>query len=306
MWSQNLNPATAAFLLLAAVAACLTPPSLALQQEPEIPVRNWPAPQYWMPSLATGMTASSGNPAAEWTLSSGSSPRSSSVTPLTAPLVLIGITPCRLVDTRTFQNFPAPFGPPAIQPDVIRTFPLKSHPTCIIPPEAKALSLNLLAISPGPLAWFSAWPDGYPYPKTSFLNGASAGLYNNAVIVAVGVNGGIDVRSGNVTDLIIDLNGYYVEASAGNKTLGGVIQSNGTAQSLPAGWTATRNGTGQYVISFPANTLPAGSSPAPVLTPIGAIATLQGASVVRLADGSGTLTAVWSNDITFSFVLAPN
>jgi hypothetical protein len=302
----NSNPRLALTLLLAA-AICLPPASAQdFRADIEIPIRNWPAPTYWMPSLpseaAAVTAASAGKPGAQL----DSLPRSSSVTPLTAPLVFVGITPCRLVDTRTFQNFPAPFGPPMLQPNVIRSFPLKSHPNCVIPPEAKAFSLNLLAISYGPLAWLSAWPDGYPYPFTSFLNGASAGLYNNAVIIAAGVNGGINVRTGDPVDFIVDLNGYYIEASSGNRTLGGVIQSNGAVQSLPAGWTATRNGTGQYVISFPANTLPAGSNPAPVLTPIGAIATLQGASVVRLSDGSGTLTVVWSNDVTFSFVLAPN
>jgi len=301
--SSNLRLAPA---LLAAAAICL-PPAFAqdFRADVEIPLRNWPAPSYWMPSQPSEAAAVAGASVGKLGAQPDSIPRSS-VTPLTAPLVFVGITPCRLVDTRSFQDFPAPFGAPPLQPNVIRTFPLKSHPNCVIPPEAKAFSLNLLAISSGPLSWLSAWPDGYPYPYTSFLNGATAGLYNNAVIIAAGVNGGINVRTGDAVDFIVDLNGYYIEASSGNRTLGGVVQSNGAAQSLPAGWTAARNGTGQYVISFPANTLPAGSSPAPVLTPIGAIATLQGASVVRLADGSGTLTVVWSNDVTFSFVLAPN
>jgi hypothetical protein len=292
--------------LLAVFLFVLPCAAWAWQNEIEIPIRNWSAPLYWMPSQQANLPGTSGLSASKAPQAPEAVPRSGSVTPLTSPLAFVGITPCRLVDTRSSIGFPAPFGAPSLQPRVVRTFPLKSHPNCIIPPEAKAFSLNLLAICPGPLAWLSAWPDGYPYPNTSFLNATTAGLYNNAVILAAGVNGGIDVWVENPVDLIVDLNGYYVEASAGNRTLGGVIQSNGTAQSLPAGWTATRNGTGQYVISFPANTLPAGSSPAPVLTPIGAIATLQGASVVRLADGSGTLTAVWSNDITFSFVLAPN
>lgn len=272
----------------------------------EIPIRNWQAPIFWMPSqpplLTSDTSAASGKLAAE----AGGAPRSGSVTPLTGPLLFIGITPCRLVDTRSYQNFPAPFGTPPLQPNVIRTFPLKSHPNCVIPPEAKAFSLNLLAISSGPLGWLSVWPDGYPYPYTSFLNGATAGLYNNAVIVAAGVNGGINVRTSDVVEFLVDLNGYYIEASQISRVLGGVINSSGSAQTLPPGWTSTRNGVGQYVISFPSNTLPAGSSPAPVLTPIGAIATLQGASVVRLSDGSGTLTVNWSNDVTFSFVLAPN
>lgn len=261
---------------------------------------------FWMPTQPPLAGLDPAVPAGKLSVDAGVDPRLGSVTPLTGPLLFIGVTPCRLVDTRSFQNFPAPFGAPPLQPNVLRSFPLKSHPNCIIPPEAKAFSLNLLAISSGPLGWLSVWPDGYPYPYTSFLNGATAGLYNNAVIIAAGVNGGINVRTSDVVEFLVDLNGYYIEASQISRVLGGVINASGSAQSLPSGWTSSRNGTGQYVISFPSNTLPAGSSPAPVLTPIGAIATLQGASVVRLSDGSGTLTVNWSNDVTFSFVLAPN
>lgn len=292
---------------LLAIVLCVSPPAArSLEEVSEIPVRNWPAPAYWMPAQPADVAGGSGGVDGKFSRQPGAVPRFGSVTPITGPLIFVGITPCRLVDTRSAMGFPAPFGAPSLQPRVVRTFPLKSHPNCIIPPEAKAFSLNLLAICPGPMPWLSAWPDGYPYPNTSFLNATTAGLYNNAVILAAGVNGGIDVWVESQVDLIVDLNGYYVEASSASRTLGGVIQSSGTAQSLPAGWTSSRTGTGQYVISFPANTLPAGSSSAPVLTPIGSIATLQGASVVRLADGSGTLTAVWSNDITFSFVLAVN
>lgn len=307
MWLSHSRLRLLAMIALLAMALCVFPPAArAWQEDGDIPIRNWPAPAYWMPSQPTDLSGVSGFAGGKLSQPPGAAPRSGSVTPITGPLVFVGITPCRLVDTRSSIGFPAPFGAPSLQPRVVRTFPLKSHPNCIIPAEAKAFSLNLLAICPGPMPWLSAWPDGYPYPNTSFLNATAAGLYNNAVILAAGVNGGIDVWVESKVDLIVDLNGYYIEASSASRTLGGVIQSNGTAQSLPSGWTSSRTGAGQYVISFPANTLPAGSSPAPVLTPIGSIATLQGASVVRLADGSGSLTAVWSNDITFSFVLAPN
>lgn len=201
---------------------------------------------------------------------------------------------------------PAPFGPPAIAPYSTRSFPLRSHPNCVVPPEAKAYSLNLLAIPSGPLSFLSAWPAGYPYPYTSFLNSSNGDMVNNAVIIAAGVNGGISILAGNPTELIVDLNGYYIEVPESKNSLGGVISANGTPQSLPAGWTATRSGTGQYVITFPAGTFSAGSSPAPVLSSIGAVATLQGASIVKLADGSGTLTVNWSNDVAFSFVVAAN
>ncbi len=267
----------------------------------KIPLRNWPAPAYWMPTSA-GMTAA---PLSQGKTAAGDA-RQGSVTPLSGPLVFVGITPCRLVDTRPQEGFPAPFGAPAFAPDEIRSYPFLSHPNCQLPSNVKAFSLNLLILPPGPLPWLSAWPDGYPYPGTSFLNATQAGIYNNAVIVGAGVNGGISVLAKATTHLIIDINGYFIDMPASNSTLGGVVSASGTAQSLPPGCTAARAGTGQYVITFPPNTFPAGASPAPVLTPIGAVATLQGASVVRMADGSGTLSVHWSNDITFSFLLTPN
>lgn len=271
--------------------------------EADIPLRNWSAPQYWLPSQPAGQELAL-SPSAKAAETTGS-PRAG-VTPLTKPLVFIGITPCRVIDTRGWANMPAPFGAPAISAYSTRSFPLRSHPNCVIPPEAKAYSLNLLAIPYGPLSFLSAWPAGYPYPYTSFLNSSNGDMVNNAVIIAAGVNGGISILAGNPTELIVDLNGYYIEVPEPKNSLGGVISANGTPQSLPTGWTSSRSGTGQYVITFPAGTFSAGSSPAPVLSPIGAVATLQGASIVKLADGSGTLTVNWSNDVAFSFVVAAN
>lgn len=270
----------------------------------QIPIRNWPVPQYWMPTQ-TFTEAGSGS-AKSQAVGAATGPRLGSVTPLAGPLAFVGITPCRLVDTRAFAGMPAPFGAPALSGYVTRSFPLKNHPNCILPPEAKAFSLNLVAIPHGTLSFLSSWPDGYPYPGTSFLNSLSGDIVNNAVIIAAGVNGGINVVAGEPTDLLIDINGYFIDVSGAKGSLGGVVSANGTAQSLPAGWTSSRNGTGQYVITFPAGTFPAGSAPAPVLSPIGAVATLQGASIVRLSDGSGTLTVNWSNDVAFSFVVASN
>ena len=284
----------------------LAPGRLCLASEPvDVPLKNWPAPRYWAPAVppeGAGEQAQSGKSS----FGAAAQPRQANVTPLTGPLVFIGITPCRLVDTRSYMGMPAPFGAPALASYSTRSFPVLSHPNCVLPPTAKAYSLNLLAIPAGPLSFLSAWPGGYPYPYTSFLNSSDGGMVNNAVVIAAGVGGAINVLAGSPTELIIDINGYYVEMSESNRTLGGVIAADGAAQSLPAGASSTRSGTGQYVISFPPNTFPAGSSPAPVLSPIGAIATLQGASVVRLSDGSGILTVNWSNDVAFSFLIAPN
>lgn len=274
----------------------------------DFPVRNWQAPTYWMPPQdAPGSAPPAVKGSGTLTRTAGTGALlAGSVTPLSGPLTFVAVTPCRLVDTRSWAGMPAPFGAPALVASAIRPFPVLSHPYCVLPAAAKALSLNLLAIPNGRLDWFSAWPGGYPYPGTSFLNSYSGDLVNNAVVIGVGVDGSINVRAGNPMDLIVDVNGYYIDLATPTKALGGVVNSNGSAQSLPQGSGSSRTAAGQYTVTFPPGTFPATSTPSPVVSPIGSIVNLLSASVLRFSDGSGALSVVWANDVTFSFVVAPN
>ena len=83
-------------------------------------LQHWPAPLYWQPLAAA--------------------PGSLPSAPL---LVLVAITPCRLLDTRAGQGFPSPFGAPSLAAGASRTFPLQSSTTCSVPPAAQAYSLNI-------------------------------------------------------------------------------------------------------------------------------------------------------------------
>src|SRR5581483_4159466 len=47
-------------------------------------------------------------------------------------LLFYPLPPCRVVDTRAYQNFPAPFGAPSLQAGVGRNFPVSSS-RCGIP-----------------------------------------------------------------------------------------------------------------------------------------------------------------------------
>lgn len=163
----------------------------------DVPLRNWQAPRYWQPSQAElGSHAVAGGG------------------PLTGPLVFVAVTPCRIVDTRTSQGFPSPFGPPSLMAGATRSFPLQSSGFCGIPTTAQAYSFNVTVIPPGTLGFLTLWPEGQPQPTVVTLDDITGDIRNNAAVVAAGApNGGISVTTNNTTDLVLDINGYYVSES---------------------------------------------------------------------------------------------
>src|SRR5437868_4725388 len=93
----------------------LLPLTLAAQAPREIaPLKHWPAPLYWQPSLAESRADS---PQAE-----GGSLTPQAQSPV-GSLVFVGMTPCRVVDTRNGSGFTGSFGPPSLVTGV-RTFPV--------------------------------------------------------------------------------------------------------------------------------------------------------------------------------------
>jgi hypothetical protein len=198
------------------------------------PLKYWPAPLYWQPTAEEQSLAAkneiSGN-AAE-------------VTPLAqAPvnsLVFVGMTPCRLVDTRTAAGFTGAFGPPSLVAGATRSFPLQASTTCSIPSIAQAYSLNITVVPPGYLGFLTIWPYGAARPSASTLNDYLGTVVANAAIVPAGndTSGSVDVFVNDPTDLIIDINGYYAPQS-------GITLAQGTA-AAPSLSFAGDAGTGIY------------------------------------------------------------
>jgi hypothetical protein len=122
------------------------------------------------------------------------------------PLAFYAITPCRLLDTRLA---PGVFGGPGLIAEQVRHVPVPDGP-CKIPRRAAAYSLNLVAMPRGPLGWLNAWADGEPMPVTSVLNAPAGAVTANAAIVQAGRKGAIALMGTNATDLVIDINGYFV------------------------------------------------------------------------------------------------
>ena len=126
------------------------------------------------------------------------------------PLQFYPLTSCRVADTRSFANFPAPFGAPSLAGNSSRSFPLPSSTSCSIPPSAVAYSLNITAVpTTSYLGWLTVWPTGQPQPVVSTLNAWNGLITANAAIVLAGTGGAISVYASDATDVFMDIDGYF-------------------------------------------------------------------------------------------------
>jgi hypothetical protein len=148
-------------------------------------IPNWPAPASWSPSRSHAVSTLSETP----------------------PRPFIGVTPCRVADTRG-NGFTGAYGPPALVANATRSFAFAGQ--CGIPAGAEAVSFNFGALNVGGAGDLRVFPAGGGIPLVSTLNyNASTPNIANAAIVPLG-SGAITVQADAVSiDLIIDVNGYY-------------------------------------------------------------------------------------------------
>ena len=126
-----------------------------------------------------------------------------------AGLRFIPLTPCRVADTR---NAAGPFGGPTMAGGVSRDFNIPSG-ACSVPSTALAYSLNVAVVPGGPLGYLTLWPTGQTQPLASTLNSLDGRIKSNAAIVPAGTGGSISVFPSNATDMVLDINGYFVPRS---------------------------------------------------------------------------------------------
>ena len=122
----------------------------------------------------------------------------------------VPLTPCRVVDTR---NPAGAFGGPAITGGTSRDFPMPNS-LCGIPSTAAAYSLNVAVVPKVHLGYLTVWPAGQSQPLVATLNSLDGRIKSNAAIVPAGVNGAISVFATDTTDVILDINGYFVPGNA--------------------------------------------------------------------------------------------
>jgi hypothetical protein len=114
-------------------------------------------------------------------------------------------TPCRVADTR---NPNGSLGGPAMSAGQTRNFPVLSS-SCPLLSTAGAYSMNVTVVPDGPLAYLTTWPAGQAQPLVSTLNSFSGKVVANAAIVPAGVGGALSVFVTNMTNVILDTNGYF-------------------------------------------------------------------------------------------------
>jgi Chaperone of endosialidase len=206
-------------------------------------IKNWEAPAFWRPVRAVDPT------------DSGVRTEAAAATMATYPVPFIGITPCRLLDTRNNLN-PLGGGGPFAANEVRTYSPLGA---CGLPnhPGVEALSLNVTATNTGSGAFghIKIWPADQPEPNVSTVNypGTGATVANAAIATLSGILA-LKVKSGNASaDIILDVNGYYSGSStadltnvflgpaAGNSTMTGVYNIGLGSGPLPSNTSGSYN-----------------------------------------------------------------
>ena len=135
-------------------------------------------------------------------------------------LQFLAVPPCRIMDTRTPAaggTFPAnsTFGSPDIAAGAVRAIPIPSS-ACGVPASAMAYSLNFTVVaSTWKVGSLTVWPTGPAQPLVSTLTSPDGSVLASAAIVPAGTAGSINASSTDDTDLVVDINGYFVPPAAG-------------------------------------------------------------------------------------------
>ena len=126
-------------------------------------------------------------------------------------LQFLTVAPCRVMDTR---NPNGQLGGPFIGAGTPRAIPVLSS-ACGIPANAAAYSLNFTVVPrTGSLSYLSVWSAGQAQPLVSTLNSPNGSILANAAIVPAGTSGAIEAYASNDTDLVVDINGYFIPPAA--------------------------------------------------------------------------------------------
>ena len=133
--------------------------------------------------------------------------------PNPTPFQFVPLTPCRVVDTRRTNG---EFGGPPITGGAFRSFPLPQNEMCNIPASATAYSLNVTVLPRTTLGYLTIWPTGESQPVVSTMNSTDGRIKANAAVVPAGGNGGaVSVYASNTTNVILDIDGYFVPPGSG-------------------------------------------------------------------------------------------
>ncbi len=116
----------------------------------------------------------------------------------TGGLSLYTATPCRVLDTRS-NNGHAFHGEKTVN---------IAGSACSPSSTAQAYVFNATVVPPGSMPYLTLWPDGQQQPVVSTLNAYDGFITSNMAIVP-SANGSIDAYAYGLTQLILDISGYF-------------------------------------------------------------------------------------------------
>ncbi len=180
--------------------------TLLAQVAPADNIPNWSVPATWSPTGASGGIQT--------------------MTDVTPPMLFVGVSPCRIADTRTGQGFSGQAGPGPLVSFTNRNFQITGSPATLpappaggargtIPSNAEAVSLQFTVVFPTSSGNLVAWQAGATQPNVSVINwDAGTVALGSGTIVPLSGAGQLTVRlntaaAGQGAELVIDVNGYF-------------------------------------------------------------------------------------------------
>jgi len=123
-----------------------------------------------------------------------------------------GITPARLLDTRTLGDTIPRFNPGDDRELLVAG-------VGNVPSNAQSVVVNITSVSPTKIGYVTTYPDGTTRPNASNVNLNPGITRSNLAVVKVGANGKIRVAAfESDMDLIVDVMGYYGGTGGGLTT----------------------------------------------------------------------------------------
>jgi len=116
----------------------------------------------------------------------------------TEGLSLYTLTPCRVLDTRTNHGHPFS-GEKTVN---------VAGSACSPSSTAQAYVFNATVVPPGSMPFLTLWPNDENQPGVSTLNAVDGFITSNMAIVPT-TNGSIDAYAQGLTQLILDISGYF-------------------------------------------------------------------------------------------------
>jgi hypothetical protein len=115
-------------------------------------------------------------------------------------LSLYNVTPCRAFDSRTPSG-----GAARVSGTRDVNFTASA---CGLPSTARAYAVNATVVPPASLGYLSLWPQASAQPLVSTLNAIDGAITSNMALVPTN-NGSISAYAQMLTDLILDVSGYF-------------------------------------------------------------------------------------------------